>query len=272
MNTAATNPVSASPVSAGPLLIEYRGHTAVITMNNPPANTWTPESLGLLRDTVNALNDNKDVYALILASQSEKFFCAGADLNRFNHDDKGNAFSFCNNFGEAFEALANYRGVSIAAITGFAMGGGLEVALCCDFRVAEQHAQMAMPEAAVGLLPCGMGTQQLPWLVGEAWAKRLILLGERIKADKALEIGLVQEVVPTGTALQKALELAAMVEKQSPTSVRYCKQLIMSARQQSINSAYNLERELFVKLWDTADQKEGVSAFIEKRKPDWKNG
>jgi len=253
------------------LLIEYRGHTVIITMNNPPANTWTPESLNLLRDTVRKLNADDNVYTLILASNSEKFFCAGADLNRFNHDDKGAAFSFSDNFGDAFKELVNFRGVSIAAITGFAMGGGLEAALSCDFRVAEQHAQMALPEAAVGLLPVGLGTQQLPWLIGEAWAKRMIFLGERIKADKALEIGLVQEVVPTGKALEKALEMAKQVEKQSPVSVRYCKQLIMKARQQPVDTGYSVEHEMFVRLWDTEDQKEGVAAFVEKRPPQWKN-
>lgn len=253
------------------LLLEHRGHTAVITLNNPPANTWTPESLEQLRKIVGDLNQDANNYALILRSESEKFFSAGADLNRFNHDDKGQAFTFANAFGAAFEALTHYRGVSIAAITGYAMGGGLEVALSCDLRVAEEQAQMALPEASVGLLPCGLGSQQLPWLVGEAWAKRLILLGERVKAEQALAIGLVQEVVPTGQAFDKALELAAKVERQSPTSVRYCKQLIQAARSQPMNSALALERELFVKLWDTQDQKEGVAAFVEKRKPEWKN-
>jgi len=253
------------------LLVEKRGHTAIITMNNPPANTWTPESLNLLRDTIEELNSDADNYALVITSNSEKFFSAGADLNRFNHDDKGLAFTFASAFGEAFEALANYNGVSIAAITGFAMGGGLEVALSCDFRIAEKQAQMALPEASVGLLPCGLGSQQLPWLVGEAWAKRMILLGERVNAEKALEIGLIQEIVETGAVLDKALELAAKVEKQSPTSVRYCKQLIMAARTQPMGRSFSMERELFVKLWDSEDQKEGVSAFLEKRKPEWKN-
>ncbi|MFA5632901.1 MAG: enoyl-CoA hydratase [Porticoccaceae bacterium] len=253
------------------LLVEKRGHTAIITMNNPPANTWTPESLNLLKDIVAELNADADNYALVITSTSEKFFSAGADLNRFNHDDKGLSFTFASAFGEAFEALANYNGVSIAAITGFAMGGGLEVALSCDFRIAERQAQMALPEASVGLLPCGLGSQQLPWLVGEAWAKRMILLGERVNAEKALEIGLIQDVVDTGTVLDKALEMAAKVEKQSPTSVRYCKQLIMAARTQPMGRSYSLERELFVKLWDSEDQKEGVSAFLEKRKPEWKN-
>ncbi len=253
------------------LLLEKRGHTAILTMNNPPANTWTPESLYQLKDIVTALNADADNYALIVTSNSEKFFSAGADLNRFNHDDKGQAFAFASAFGEGFGALANYRGISIAAITGYAMGGGLEVALACDFRVAEMQAQMALPEASVGLLPCGLGSQHLPWLVGEAWAKRMMLLGERIKAEQALAIGLIQELVPTGEALNKALELATKAANQSPTSVRYCKQLIMAARHQPVNANFSLERELFVKLWDTEDQKEGVGAFVEKRKPEWKN-
>ncbi len=253
------------------LKLEKRGHTAIVTFNNPPANTWTPESLRYLQQIVLELNQDKDNYALILTSGSEKFFSAGADLNQFNHDDKGQSFEFSLAFGEAFETLTNYRGVSIAAITGYAMGGGLEVALSCDIRICEQQAQMALPEAAVGLLPCGLGSQQLSWLVGEQWAKRMILLGERLKADKAEQIGLVSEVVPTGTVLERALELAANTEKQSPTSVRFCKELIMAARDGDINSVYSKERELFVKLWDTQDQKEGVSAFLEKRSPEWKN-
>ena len=113
-------------------------------------------------------------------------------------------------FGEGFECLADFRGVSIAAINGFAMGGGLEVALACDIRIAEEQAQMALPEAKVGLLPCAGGTQNLLNLVSMAWAKRLILCGERIKAAKALEIGLVEELVPQGGALEKALEMATV--------------------------------------------------------------
>lgn len=253
------------------LKLETRGHTAIITMNNPPANTWTPESLKELERLVGELNADPDNYALVLASDSEKFFSAGAELTRFNHDDKGQAFEFINAFGSALQALASYQGVAIAAITGYAMGGGLEAALACDLRVAEQQAKLALPECSVGLLPGGLGTQHLPWLIGEGWAKRMILLGERVDAETAKSIGLVQEVVDTGKALETALELAEKVAGQSPTSVRYCKQLIMSARSRPVDSGFTLERELFVKLWDSEDQKEGVAAFVEKRKPQWKN-
>ena len=248
------------------LRLQQQEHIAILTLDNPPANTWTPESLGELKTIIEQLNQDQNNLALIIHSDSEKFFCAGADLNTCNHDDKQLATVFTQAFGDAFAALTNYRGVSIAAITGYAMGGGLETALCCDIRICETQAKMALPEASVGLLPCGMGTQHLPWLVGEGWAKRMILLGEQVDADTAQRIGLVQEIVATGKALDKAKELAALTAKQSPTAMQFCKQLIMQSRD---NLDFAKERELFIKLWDDSNQLEGVSAFLEKRKPNW---
>ncbi len=246
-------------------------HIALITFNNPPANTWTFESLSELKLMVEELNNNKSVYALVLTGQGDKFFSAGADLNVFADGDKGVASDMARVFGAAFESLRDFNGVSIAAINGYAMGGGLEVALACDIRICEEQAQLALPEAKVGLLPCAGGTQNLAWLVGEGWAKRMILCGERIKADKAEKIGLVEEVVPTGKSLEAAMELAKQTAAQSPSSITACKSLIQAGRNGSINSALPLERELFVALFDTKDQKEGVNAFLEKRAPVWLN-
>lgn len=257
---------------AAQIKVEKNGHTAVLTMSNPPANTWTEQTLSDLVKVVKELNQDKNIFALVLTGEGEKFFSAGADLNVFASGDKGVAASMSQVFGEAFETLSDFRGVSIAAINGFAMGGGLEVALACDIRIAEEQAQMALPEAKVGLLPCAGGTQNLAWLVGEGWAKRMILCGERIKAQKAQEIGLVEEVVAQGDALSKALSLAEQVGEQSPVAVSYCKELIQEGRSGDIRSALPLERELFVKLFDTQDQKEGVNAFLEKRKANWVNG
>ncbi len=254
------------------LKLEKQGHTAVVTMSNPPANTWTKDTLIALKDLVIELNADKEIYSLVITGEGEKFFSAGADLNVFADGDKGVAADMSRVFGEAFETLSDFRGVSIAAINGFAMGGGLEVALACDIRIAEAQAQMALPEAKVGLLPCAGGTQNLSWLVGEGWAKRMILCGERLKADKAQQIGLVEEVVEQGKALEAALELAKKVEDQSPVAVTACKVLIQKGRSGTINSALPLERELFVTLFDTQDQKEGVNAFLEKRKANWVNG
>lgn len=246
-------------------------HVATLTIDNPAANTWDSESLSALKAVVEALNADLDIYALVLTGAGEKFFSAGADLKLFADGDPATAEKMGRAFGDAFEALADFRGVSIAAINGFAMGGGLEVALACDIRIAEEHAQMALPEAKVGLLPCAGGTQRLGQLIGEGWAKRMILCGERLKAAKALELGLVEEVVSTGEALAVAQTLAAQVANQSPVAVAACKRLVHSARDIAIAAGLQAERDEFVKLFSTEDQKEGVNAFLEKRTPEWKN-
>lgn len=252
--------------------LEKRDHIAILTIANPPANTWTAESLEALRETVASLNADRDIYALVVTGQGEKFFSAGADLKAFADGDVANATLMAQSFGQAFEALVNFRGVAIAALNGYAMGGGLECALACDIRIAEEHVEMALPEAGVGLLPCAGGTQNLPWLVGEGWAKRMMLCGERVKADKALAISLVEEVVPAGGSFEKALELAEGACRQSPSAVARCKPLIMSAREgRSHADGWRMERERFVALFSTEDQQEGVNAFLEKRQPEWKN-
>jgi enoyl-CoA hydratase/carnithine racemase len=254
------------------LLVEQRDHTVVITINTPPANTWDQDNLRGLADLVGQCNADASVYALVVTGSGEKFFSAGADLKLFADGDKGVAATMASAFGTAFETLAGFRGVSIAAINGYAMGGGLECAMACDIRIAEQHAQLALPEATVGLLPCGGGTQNLAWLVGEGWAKRMILCGERVDAATAAKIGLVEEVVERGAALGAALALAARVGKQSPPAVSACKHLVQAARHGSIAAAYAAERESFVKLFDTKDQREGVQAFLDKRDARWVNG
>ncbi|KHL69526.1 MULTISPECIES: enoyl-CoA hydratase [Pseudomonas] len=253
------------------LTVEKIGHTALITISHPPANTWDRDSLIGLKLLIEHLNRDDDIYALVITGQGERFFSAGADLKLFADGDKARARDMARLFGEAFEALRDFRGVSIAAINGYAMGGGLECALACDIRIAERQAQLALPEATVGLLPCAGGTQALPWLVGEGWAKRMILCGERIDAQTALRIGLIEELVDSGEARGTALMLAARVARQSPVAVRTIKPLIQGARERAPNSWLSAERERFVDLFDADDTREGVNAFLEKRDPRWRN-
>lgn len=247
-------------------------HTCIITITNPPVNTWTPESLLALKNLTHELDANKNIYAAIITGQGEKFFSAGADLKRFQ-GGKEAAREFITIFGEAFEAWMNARFVTIAAINGYAMGGGMEAVLACDTRIAEAHAIMALPEPKVGLLPGGCGTQNLPWLVGEGWAKRILLTGEQLNAETALRIGLVQEVTEKGQSLEAAKVLAERVAGLSPKSVEFCKSLMHNARNGlPRNEGIQLERERFMELFEFEDQAEGVAAFLEKRIPHWKNG
>ena len=155
---------------------QYREHTAIITIDNPPANTWTEASLSALEELVLQLNDDPNIRSLVITGQGEKFFSAGADLKMFASGEKSIAQRASDVFGRSFTALSQFNGVSIAAVNGYAMGGGLEAAMACDFRVVEEQGLMALPEAKVGLLPCGLGTQTLTRLVGESWAKKMILL------------------------------------------------------------------------------------------------
>ena len=252
-------------------LIEANQDGAVlqITINNPPANTWTLESLNGLKSVVDAASSANSVVAIVIHGQGEKFFSAGADLKQFASGDKTASKEVAEAFGEAFEALANFEGVTIAAINGYAMGGGLECSLACDIRIAEEQAQLALPEAKVGLLPCAGGTQRLSWLVGEAWASRIILLGERIKADTAERIGLTQETAAAGQSLSRALEVAQQVAQQSPDAVRACKRLIKAPRERAIAQGLEDERTEFIDLIGETNQLEGTNAFLEKRSPSW---
>ncbi len=253
------------------LRLERHGHTALITLANPPAHTWTADSLLAMKRLVEALDADPDIRALVVTGDGEKFFSAGADLKLFAAGDPGVAATMARRFGEAFEALAGFRGVSIAAINGYAMGGGLECALACDLRIVEAQAVMALPEAGVGLLPCAGGTQWLSWTVGEGWAKRMVLLGERVDAETALRIGLADALTPKGGALALALQWAERVHGQSPASVAACKRLIQGARSAPPHAQLAAEREAFVALFESEDQREGVQAFLDKRAPQWRS-
>ena len=249
------------------LILEIKDGVAIVTINNPPANTWDEESLPALEALVEALDADTGVRALVLTGQGEKFFSAGADLNLFADGSRDTALRMSNAFGSAFERLADFSGVSVAAINGWAMGGGLECALACDIRVVESQARMSLPEAAVGLLPCGRGTQLLPWLVGEGWAKRIILCGERVNAETAERIGLVEEIAESGRGLERAIDIAKSAANQSPDAIAACKGLIHKARSTSLD--FIMEHRAFMRLFEGTNQREGVNAFLEKRAPNW---
>jgi enoyl-CoA hydratase/carnithine racemase len=246
------------------------GAIVLVTLSRAPVNAFTPDGLLQFQRTIEALDGDARVRAIVVTGDGSKFFSAGADLNTFADGNREVARIAAQRFGTAFETLQNARAVTIAAINGYAMGGGLECALACDLRIAEDHAQMALPETSLGLLPCGCGTQTLPWLVGEGWAKRLILTAERVDARSAERIGLVEQVVERGEARDAALAIARRVTTLGPQAVAFSKDLIHQARNGvPRGAALALERERFVVLFDEPDQREGVNAFLEKRAPRW---
>lgn len=250
------------------LRAEIRHHTAVITLKNPPANVWDIDNLQVFHHLIQDLEHNPEVHTLILTGAGQRFFSAGADLKRLGEGNRYYARELAKWFGRAFESVANWRGVTIAALNGYAMGGGLEVALACDIRIADEHVQLGLPETSVGLLPCAGGTQRLTRLVGEGWAKRLILCGETLRAKQAEHIGLVEQVVPSSQALTTAIVLAEKVARQSPAAVYASKKLIHH-RHTISESGFLYEREAFLDLFDGPDPKEGLQAFIEKRPAVW---
>ncbi|MES1924467.1 enoyl-CoA hydratase [Salinisphaera sp. T31B1] len=250
--------------------IEKVGRVAVLTLDCPPANTFSVTALAGLDSQLARLEQDRSVDAIVMTGAGDAFFSAGDDLHMFVGADRAGARELGRLLAAAAARLARFRGLTVAAINGYCLGAGLEFALACDIRICEEHALLGLPEARVGLLPCGGGTQRLPWLVGEGWAKRMILCGEQVDAQTALRIRLVEEVVAKGQAYDTALGLADKLARQSPRAVAASKRLIDSARLQALETGHAREIEAFSTLFEGDDPKEGVAAFFDKREPVWK--
>lgn len=251
------------------IIVERLGQSAIVTINNPPANAWTIESLQGLARAMEALAGDASVRAVVLTGAGDRFFSAGADLALFADGETEHAGKVADAFAQAFDSIRHYPGVTVAAINGFALGGGLECALACDYIVAERGARLGLPEARVGLIPCAGGTKALTDRVGVAWAKRMVLGGEFIVAERALQIGLVEEVVDSGLAKIMALSLAGKVREQSPQAIRAARQLIEDSPGRTLAEQLAHEKAAFLTLIGTAEQLEGVRSFAEKRTPGW---
>jgi len=251
------------------LTLEHLGQSAIITINHPPVNAWTVESLHELASTMTTLQSDRSVRSVVLTGAGDAFFCGGADLNLFTEGSKAQVEVLLDAFAAAFSSLRAYSGVTVAAINGYALGGGLECALMCDYMVAERGAKLGLPEAKVGLLPAGGGCKTLPDKVGISWAKRMILGGEILSAEQAYAIGLIEEIVDPGFAKIIAVSLAGKVANQAPLAVMQARRLIESAAGQSLQQHLQQERTALLSLIGEPEQKEGVAAFLGKRAPSW---
>ena len=208
--------------------------------------------------------------AIIITGAGERAFVAGADITAMRGMDALEAKRFAE-IGHAAMALLDRSPVpTIAAINGFALGGGLEIALACDIRIAAENASFGFPEVSLGILPGMGGTQRAPRIVGPAIAKELIFTGRRIKVEEARLIGLVNHVVPEGDALKAAKEMAAQIAANGPIAVQHAKAAANRALDVDIISGLEYEADQFALLFATEDAKEGMGAFVEKRKAEFK--
>ena len=248
--------------------VEKQDRIATVIIDNPPMNTLSTAVIQELGATFADLNNDSEVLAIIVTGAGEKAFMAGGDIKGFP-EKIGNP-NLIPSFLATHEVLNSIDFSSkptIAVLNGYTLGGGCELALTCDIRISEEQALIGVPESTLGLFPGGGGTQRLPRLIGEAKAKELMFTGEHISAEEALRIGLVNRVVPKGEGLQSALELAKKICKNSPTAVRNIKRAVDEGLELPLNKALEREAELFQELFLTEDVKEGVQAFLEKRRP-----
>ncbi|WP_245632822.1 enoyl-CoA hydratase/isomerase family protein [Alicyclobacillus kakegawensis] len=248
--------------------METRDGVAVLTLDNPPLNVLSAEMGDKIRAEVAQVAAAEDVFAVVVTGQGERAFMAGADIKEFpQYVEQGIAEEMALRFDETMNQLSRLGKPTVAALNGVTLGGGLELALACDFRIAEQHIELGFPEVKLGVFPGAGGTQRLPRLIGPSRAKELILTGQAIGADTALQIGLVNQVVPRGQACARAVEFLQVFRERSQASLRLAKMAIDQGLDGSLESGLRLEAKLFGQVFETEDAREGITAFIEKRKP-----
>jgi len=248
------------------------GRVAHLELVNPPLNLVTRELLEELRDSLSTLAAAApgDVRAVVVTGRGDRAFSAGSHVGEFEAQ-RGSAGRERHALEEGVtRSLAELPMPSIAAIEGNALGGGLELALCCDFRIASSSAKLGLPEVRLAVTPGGGGTQRLPRVVGPARAKELILTGRVLSADEAERIGLVTEVVPPGQARARADELADEIATRGPLAVREAKRLIDAAWAVDIDAGLTAEMEASHRIFASEDMLEGAKAFFEKRDPEYR--
>ena len=248
------------------ILYEVSGNVATITINREKAlNALNSQVLDELNATLDAVDLN-EVRCLILTGAGQKSFVAGADIGEMSTLTKAEGEAFGKKGNDVFRKLETMPIPTIAAINGFALGGGCELSMSCDIRICSDTAVFGQPETGLGITPGFGGTQRLARLVGPGMAKQLIYAAKNIKADEALRIGLVNAVYPLEELMDAAEKLAATIAKNAPIAVRACKKAINEGLQVDMDRAIVMEEKLFGSCFETADQKEGMGAFLEKRK------
>jgi enoyl-CoA hydratase/carnithine racemase len=243
---------------------------ATVIIDNPPVNAMDPNTMGDLAAVFDELHDTKDqVKVVILTAAGEKAFVAGGDIKTFSTINPETARARVKKARERLLKIEHFERPVICAINGFCLGGGLELAMCCDIRIAADHVKLGQPEINIGVIPGVGGTQRLARLVGEGVAKELIFTGRFVEADEAKSIGLVNKVVHRHELLNEANEMAKLIASKPILSLRAAKEAIHRGLSLTLEQGLDIENEYFCFLCGTQDQKEGAAAFIEKRKPNF---
>jgi enoyl-CoA hydratase len=249
------------------LLLDRDGAVAIVTVNRPRVlNALDTHTIDDLRRAALELKHDEAVRAVILTGAGEKAFVAGADIEQLATLEPDAAKAYALAGQHVFDLVENLGKPVIAAIGGFALGGGCELALACTFRVASDNARLGQPEVKLGLIPGFGGTQRLARLIGTGRALDLVLTGRMVDADEALRIGLVHRVVPTANLMTEARSLAASLSELAPVALRYAMEAINRGAEMAFPEAAFLEATLFGLLFSTSDAREGTRAFLEKRK------
>ena len=249
--------------------ITRHGATMIVTIDNKPVNALHPDVSDEILAAVDAAARDESVRSVVLTGTG-KHFVAGGDITYFQTLTPRTAELYALRIQQMQTALQTMGAPVIAAVNGTALGGGCELMMACDIRLAEEQALIGQPEVGLGIIPGAGGTQMLPRLIPLGIAKRLLFTGERIGAREALRIGLVDEVVETGGALAAAVRLAEKINANAPCAVTAAKRAATLGVQMSLADGLRLEASLFGALFETTDVKEGVAAFLEKRKADFR--
>jgi len=247
------------------LSVSKNNGVATVVIENPPMNVLSQQVTRELDTVFTQLKEDDEVISIILTGGGDKAFMAGADIKEFPDRDPDKRPDIDTH--EVFNMIENLPKPTIAVLNGFALGGGLELALTCDIRIAEDHALVGLPEVNLGLLPGAGGTQRLPRLVGASKAKEMMFTGSPVNAEEAQKLGIVNKVVAKGDGMETAEKLAKKLANQSLQALSRIKELVNVGSELSLDKGLEMEKQLFNTLFVTDDAKEGVSAFLEKRKP-----
>jgi len=252
------------------LTLVTEGTIAIVTINHPPANALNQATLTSLAQALDDLEQNDQIRAIVITGEG-RFFIAGADIKEFTALAEQSPQQVAERGQQLFLRMETFSKPIIAAINGACLGGGLELAMACHIRYVAKEAKLGLPELNLGLIPGYGGTQRLPRLIGRGKATQLILTSDMIDGEEALAIGLAEAVYPVEQLLEESKKLARKISEKGAISVKYALDAIHSGVELGLSAGMKREAELFGQVFTTEDMKEGVTAFLEKRKPQFSN-